>query len=122
MNLLPKYENTYDTWQFTLSVDMIVQLAPSLSISLFGSFGHGVAWMMEMSKHGCVGTFNHLKLDYPLLAEAKIHSVSVLHVESTFVQLGDWVVCVKAGHLFVDLAHHQPGQGHARDAADQLHR
>ena len=27
----------------TLSVDMIVQLAPSLSISLFGSFGQGVA-------------------------------------------------------------------------------
>ena len=45
----------------------------------------------------------HLKLDYPLLAEAKVHPVCVLHVESTFVQLGDRVVCIEASHLLVHL-------------------
>ena len=61
-------------------------------------------------------------MDDPLLAEAKVHPVGVFHVESTLVQLGDRVVCIEAGHLLVHLAHHQPGQGHARDAAHQLHR
>ena len=61
-------------------------------------------------------------MDDPLLAEAKVHPVGVFHVESTFVQLGDGIVCIEAGHPLVHLAHHQPGQGHARDAAYQLHR
>ena len=42
-------------------------------------------------------------MDDPLLAEAKVHPVCVLHVESTLVQLGDRVVCIEASHLLVHL-------------------
>ena len=45
-----------------------------------------------------------------------------LHVEGALVELGDRVVGIKDGHLLVHLADDEPGQGHPRDGAHQLHR
>lgn len=98
---------------------MIVQEAPSLIISLFGSFGHGVAWhggwrkvngnskglrgvIFDIACRGHCGT--DLKLDDPFLGKAQVHALRVLQVEGTLVQLGNWVVGVQQGRLLVDFS------------------
>ena len=63
---------------------------------------------------------SYLELDDPLLRETQVHSVGVLHVEGALVQLRDGVVGVEDGHLLVHLADDEPGEGHARDGADEL--
>ena len=64
----------------------------------------------------------NLELDDPVLTKAEIHPLRLLHVEGALVQLGDRVVGIQGGHLLVHLPDDQPGQGHARDGADQLDR
>jgi len=69
-----------------------------------------------------LGTRRCLELDDALLREAEVHALGVLHVEGALVQLGDGIVGVEDGHLFVHFADDEPRQGHARHAAHQLHR
>ena len=61
-------------------------------------------------------------MDDALLRQAEVHALRVFHVEGALVQLGDGIVGVEDGHLFVHFADDETGQGHARDAAHQLDR
>ena len=64
----------------------------------------------------------YLKLNDALLTEAKVHALRVFHVEGALVQLRYGIVRVEDGHLLVHFADDEARQGHAGDAANELHR
>lgn len=71
---------------------------------------------------GFFGTGRGLELDDAFLTQTQVHPLRVLHVEGALVQLGNWIVRIQDGHLFVHFADDQSRKGHARHAAHQLDR